>query len=1174
MLQLVLGRSGTGKTEWVYERLCELAKAGRQGLILLVPEQFSFESERALLERLGPRLSGSVQVLSFTRLAEQVFRETGGLAGRRMDEPTRALLMSRALELSADHLVLYRKPAGDPETVQTVLAMAAELKQCGISPHRLEETAAELAEGSTLRRKTEELALILGAYEAVSAGATGAVEETDPVYNAGETISGPAQEKNRGTDGKVNPLFKEKPIYIDPLDDLSALAERLPESRMADGALVFVDSFKGFTAQETAVLRILMRKAEQVTVTLCADTIDDTSGGFGLFSPVIRTAARLRDLAREDGVPVARILSLKENRRAGSLPLQLAEAGCFTPCPTVYTEETEDVVLASCADIYAECDFVARSIRRTLREKGGRARDFAIVARNLDEYRGVLDAAMEKQEIPLFLDERADVLTEPLPALVLAALDAATGGFHTDDLLRLMKTGLAGFSTHSVALMENYALMWRIDGRRWREEWTGNPDGLSVKADDLSDKQLAYLNLLRRRLIRPLERLHAALLAPETDGEMFSRAVYRYLIDVKADTLTRLRVARLDQAGEPALADRMSRLWDVVMGLLDRIAVSFRGERLPPARFAGLFRMVAQLADLGSVPQSMDAVQVGQADRIRLSAPKTVFILGANEGVFPAYPISQGILTEEERRELIARGLPLADGSDMRTAEERYFAYAAVAAPSERLVVSYVRGNASGESLAPSALVDTLRRILPRCLTLTVTGEDPEGAESERDAFECAAALWNRPLPRARALREVFAARPDYERRLRALDRAAGRSPAAFQDAATARRFFGDDLRLSASRVEQYHRCRFAYFCKYGLRAEPRRPADLDALAFGTLTHYVMETVLPSYVNEGFDHITKSRAFADAAQAVQDYARETMGGLEDKTSRFAALLDRLSRVAGALLWQVVQELRQSRFVPVDYELPVGLPGEEGGPAVPPVVLTLPDGAKVRVIGQIDRVDVYQAENGERYVRIVDYKTGSKEFRLSDVVEGINVQMLIYIFSLWQNGGERYGKVTPAGVLYLPAKLPVIQAARDADGEAVEKEQIRALRMNGLLLDDPEIVRAMEHDAAGLFIPARLTARGELAKGASVASLEQFGKLKKRIESLLMKMAETLRQGDIAALPLAGETDACAWCDYRAVCGHEPDDPVRFLSARDAAAVLKELEDEEKEPPVESLAEGS
>lgn len=1133
MLQLILGRSGAGKTERVYGELCDLAWAGRGGLILLVPEQFSFESERTLLARLGPRLAGRVQVLSFTRMAERVFREVGGLVGRRMNDATRALLMSRALELVADQLTLYRAPAGDPEAIEAVLAMTAEFKQCGVTPRQLEETAADMEEGA-LRRKTEELSLIFGAYEAVAAGVIG---ETDA---GNDTPQG---------------------AYVDPMDDLTALADKLGGSELVAGAVVFVDSFKGFTAQELTVLRALMRRAETVTVTLCADGIEDKPGGLGLFSPVVRTAARLRDMAREDGVAVASPVVLGENRRTASAALKAAEAGCFAPRAARYEEPTDRVVIAPCGDIYAECDYVARSIRRRLREEGGRCREIAVAARNLDEYRGVLDAAMEKQGIPLLMDERAEILTQPLIALSLAALEAAEG-FRTDDLLRLMKTGLCGFSTHSVALMENYALMWRVDGRRWREEWSGNPNGLSVKADAASDRQLNYLNRLRRRLVGPLERLRGALLAPGADGAACSKALYRYLLEVRADRLTRLRVARLERDGEAAEADRMSRLWELLMELLDTLAVTYRGAAVSPARYTALLRLVARLSDLGEVPQSLDAVQVGQADRMRFSAPKAVYIVGANEGVFPAYPTGAGLLSDPERRELIARGLPLSEAAEGRTAEERFFAYMAVAAPSEQLVVSYPRSNAAGETLAPSALVDTLLRAVPGSLVDRPDGVQPERAESERDAFDCAAALWSRSDPQAQALRALFEGRQGYPERLEALDRAAGRDPAAFRDPAAAKRFFGDQLRLSASRVEQYHRCRFAYFCKYGLKAEPRREADLDALAFGTVTHAVMERVLPEYAAEGFASVRRERAFADAADAVRAYAEETMGGLADKTSRFTALLDRLARMAGVLLWQVVKELRQSRFVPVDYELAVGLPDESGRPAVPPVTLTLPDGATVQVLGQVDRVDVYRAQDGTSYLRVVDYKTGSKEFRLSDVVEGINVQMLLYIFSLWQNGGERYGKVTPAGVLYLPAKLPVIQATRDLSGEQAERERTRALRMNGLLLDNPEIVRAMEHDAAGLFIPARLDKNGEFARGASVASLEQFGKLKKRMDALLVKMAETLRAGDVAACPAAGAVDACAWCDYRAACGHEPDDSVRFLAAKDAAQVFKELEEED------------
>ncbi len=430
--------------------------------------------------------------------------------------------------------------------------------------------------------------------------------------------------------------------------------------------------------------------------------------------------------------------------------------------------------------------------------------------------------------------------------------------------------------------------------------------------------------------------------------------------------------------------------------------------------------------------------------------------------------------------------------------------------------------------------------------------------ESERDAFEYAASMWRQQTPQSAALRQLFSQRGQYAHRLSALDSASAKKPASFVDSESARRLFGKDINLSASRVEAYHLCRFAYYCKYGLKAEPRRTADLDALTFGTLVHWVMERVVPEYAKTGFDKLEKRDVYSDAADAVRQYADDVMGGIQDKPSRFQALLNRLAKVAGALLWQVVCEMRQSRFVPVDFELNVGYPTKEDEPFIPPVVLTLPDGCKVRVYGKIDRVDVYK-QGDVSYVRVIDYKTGAREFRLSDVIEGINVQMLLYLFTIWQNGSVRYGKVAPAGVLYLPAKLPVVQVQRDADEQTVERERIKMLRMNGLLIDNAEIVEAMEASATGIFIPAKTDANGGFKRGSDIASLEQFGLLKKKMEHLLIDMASTLRSGDIAALPATGQVDACRWCEFRPVCGHEPYDPVRYIAKRDDADILKELE---------------
>jgi len=394
----------------------------------------------------------------------------------------------------------------------------------------------------------------------------------------------------------------------------------------------------------------------------------------------------------------------------------------------------------------------------------------------------------------------------------------------------------------------------------------------------------------------------------------------------------------------------------------------------------------------------------------------------------------------------------------------------------------------------------------------------------------------------------------DSDPRLCAMARSADSSAPLFENSAAATALFGADMTLSASRVEQFYQCRFAYFCRYGLRAQTRRRADLDALSFGTLVHDVMQRVLPIYTKEGFHSIPRARAFADAKDAVETYVEDIMGGREDKSERFSFLLSRLTVTCGHLLWQVVLELRQSKFVPVDYELPIDF--KEG---VPPVTLTLPDGSKVRVEGKIDRVDTY-TQDGVTYVRVIDYKTGSKEFALSDVLEGINAQMLLYLMTLWESGATRYtatkqGQLLPAGVLYLPAKLPVVRIEAGDTAEDIEQKQVTVMRMNGLLLRNEDVLRAMEPDMAGLFIPVTKKS----GRNAPLVTLTQFGQLKGRIEHLLRDMAAALQAGNIVPLPAHGrEGSACERCDFRAVCGHEASDPEHTLAVMGTAEALAKL----------------
>lgn len=1141
MLQLILGRSGAGKTYTIYQKLAALIEqlsANKQqedsqalpAILLLVPEQYSFESERMLLKLLGASKANTVQVLSFTRLAETVFRETGGLAGKRLDDNTRVLLMSHVLDQLQEQLTLYGHHIYDADYIESLLSLVTEWKQGAVTARALEQTA-QLLEDGTLRQKTAELSQIFAAYEAVVVQS-----------------------------------------YIDPQDDLTKLVSVMPQCRLIQNSYIFVDAFKGFTEQEMKILDVMMPRVNEMTIALCSDTIEEHSHGYGRFSSVIRTASHLRDSARKNHVTIAPIQYLQKNHRTASPALRLLEKGCFTPTPSVFERETADVTVIPCSDIYGECAYVTRQIRRLLRE-GERCRDIAVVMRNLTDYQGILDVAMEKEQIPFYMDARQDILTNPLITVVLSALRITTDRWNTEEVFRLLKTGLLPFSTQSISSMENYVYQWRINAGSWKQEWKWNPEGFAAITEDKTLQELAAFNRSRLRLVQPLEKLENSLKAPKICGDTFARAIFDYLQDGHITDMFRYRVHKLMDAGEEQLASSLLQIWDTLMDMLDKFAVALQDTALPAQRYVELFQLAASVTDVGSIPQMLDAVQIGAADRIRFSNPKIVFILGANEGVFPAYPVQNGLLSENERKQLIAQGLTMTDTGDYKVAEERFFAYMALSAPSDRLFVSYIKGNAAGESLLPSSLVETVKRILPRCCEETEIDLEGWDIESQADAFSRLSVCWNTSGTLFSTLHAFFSEHEEYGFKMAAMQKAAAHEPAAFLQNQSAIDFWGKEMRLSPSRVEKYHLCRFAYFCQYGMNARTLRPADLDAAEFGTFIHYVMEQLLPVYQREGFEKIDKNRVWKDTKDTVALYVDTYMNGLENQSSRFLYLLTKLTSTCRSLLWHVVQELRQSQFVPTDYELNIGRLDKEQTDYIEPVRITTPEGIRIWVQGKVDRVDTYQ-KGGTTYVRVVDYKTGQKEFRLSDVVEGINLQMLLYLISIWLNGSTRYGSAEPAGMLYLPAKLPVIRVDRHTDDSQMDKAKIRVMRMNGLLLDNPEIVKAMEKDGAGLFIPARLQTvtneNGEkedvLAASSSVASIKQFGQLKKRMERLLTQMAETLASGDIAAVPAVSQyLDACQYCDYRAVCGHEQDDPVRRMMNLDTEAILKELQtaDDEK-----------
>ena len=1076
MLQFVIGRAGSGKTEYLRRYLAEQSLKGKSGL-MLVPEQYTFATEKAMLALAGPQRANATGVYSFTRLAETVFRRLGGAAGRRLSDGGRRILMACAIAACEDHLEVYRSAAKSGRVTDLMLTAVNEMKLCGISPAQLTQTAGALPRAG-LSQKLRELGLIYGAYEALVEGS-----------------------------------------FLDSRDDLTRLRQALEGGGLFQGQIIAVDSFEGFTVQELRVLEELIRQADHVLVSLCTDGLsqDDPSG---LFALVDRTRFRLTRLAEDNGVKVLPPVVLTGAPRFHNENLKLLEAQLFCPQDALPAPDHQGVEVFQARDVFEEAEYVAASIRR-LAAGGMRYRDITILCRDPRQYYGSLDVALKKRDIPCFLSQPVRVDAEPVTRLALGAFEAVQGGFGTDELLELLKTGVSGFTAEEASQLENYAFLWRIKGAGWREPWVRHPKGFGREWTPEDQEELAELNRLRERLISPLERFAAA--TRDASGQEASQAVYQLLMDFGLEETLPACCLRLEQAGEEAAAARQRRVWDLLMETLDQMYSILGDRKTSRERYYRLLREVLAAEDLSEIPQTVDQVIFGTAEQARQTTPRAAFLMGVTQGDFPLTPRSSGVFSDAERRELISRDLPLGDPLEQKSIEERYLAYSVASLPSERLYISWP-GSVGGEDKEPSELVAGVLGVFP---TLRPLPDLPDGffANSREAAFSRMAARWREDTPQAAALRQFIAQDPEYAGRLAALERAAGSREQRVEDPALARKLYGKDLFFSPSQVEAYYSCPFKYYCRYGLNARERRPAEVDVLQYGTLMHYLFEKIF-SQPPEIRAVRSREELLDLVRELIAAYAQESMGGMELLSSRERYRLERLAQSACLLIAHVERELAQSQFVPESFELRLG-------PKVPPLRVELGDGPPVTVGGTIDRVDLYRSPEGRDYVRVVDYKTGRKAFKLADVLYGLNMQMLVYLAALVEGGG-RY----PAGILYMPAAEPSVSVDREADPAAVERAADRQLKMSGLVLDDREIIEAMEAGAKGEFIPAALKKDGTADSRSSVLGPEALGTVLEYSKRLIASMGRELSRGEASARPSLKNENACRFCPYGAICGKE------------------------------------
>ena len=1117
MLHLITGRAGTGKSFYIRQ---EIHKRAQQGLhsILLVPEQFSFETEKSfytadqddqpdeLYYILGPKLLQYADILSFKRLSHEIFKQYGGLAGRYADDVSRSVLMSLAVEEIQDALQFYRKSISDFGFIRLMLDAVSELKNAGISPEGFAESISHVSniqEG--FEKKLADISLLYTTYNAM-------LERT----------------------------------YRDPLDDLMRALEKVRGTEFFHGKAVFLDEFKGFTAAQYQMTREILENADEVYISLCMEPGNDR-----LFETVRDTASAWKQMARELNIPVAAPVHLTQPYRYHSAALVHLEQHVLRSRRPSWDQTQNTVRTMESPGIYEEIDRVLSEIRRLVREDGYRYRDMVLLARRIEPYQNLLEAAFVRYDIPFFMDLREGIDTQPLIRFVILLLQAAGSHYDLDSMLGMLKSGVTRYTIQEIADFENYLYIWNLSGSQLSIPFTANPNGFSSRFSEQEKIRLADLNRLRAPLYTAVDSLRS--LGAKAPAEAIHAQIRSALSLLGAEE----RLLRLNQEADGTDPEQVraineeNRLWDILEDILLQIQQAAGSAPLTLTRFQSLFLVGLQNYDMGKIPHTLDAVTVG---------------LGVNEGSFPEIPTEQGIFTDAQRRTLQDMGISLAADTTHRILEERFIAYHKLCCSSERLYLSRYTADLSGAPLLPSEVFSSVENLFPDA---PLPFKDSlELCQNEASAFSALAHNFKENTPQIAALRSYFSDKPERRLQLERLSAAINKTPFQISSRDVAVRLFGRDMRLSPTRVEKFYRCPFSYFCETGLKARARKRAELNPLETGSLLHHVLYTVTRDF--QAFMDLNDKEIRQTVQNVLAAYLEEVMSGADTKDQRFLYLYNRTRTTLVKLLSRLQSEFQHTEFIPSDFELSIQSYTENKNSQVFPLSVETKNGS-VQLSGTIDRVDLLE-KNGYKYVRVVDYKSGQgKDFRLSDVYYGLNLQMLFYLFALWETGRDPhagvYKNVLPAGILYMPAVAPEPSLGRDASPEDTEKILLGEYRANGLLLQDDAVLDAMEQVISGqkgIFIPVGRKKDGSFSVSTleSLVSLEEMGQLMAYAEKLLAQMHDRLLDGKISAVPAENSGfSPCTYCDYRAVCGHEPTDEVLSVAKLDRQTLLRQIKEE-------------
>lgn len=1100
MLHIVYGGFTDAKKNYIFGLAAENLKEGKTSIIV-VPESTAVSAERSMVNLCKDISMLELEILNFDKLAETVFRTCGHISAKYVTPGAKKLILSRTLFELAPTLQEFTARYDDDANLSSMLSELTEFKHACLSPMSFEAAARRLESDcgdSKLVNKLRELSLIFAAY---------------------------------------NSLLSE---YGDDMSDsMTKCAELIRLHKPFEGKNIYFEGFHGFTAEEYEVISALLQTGAKLTLSLCLNG-NNREDDSELFAFTSDTEARLLRIADKNGVNVKRtILSLGDGYKSKSLS-HFAENYSLAGKNNESATEADGIRIVSCSDIYDECEECAAAIAREVR-LGRRYSEIGIVIRDYEKYRGIIDTAFERYGIPSFMTPKTNITEKSLIRYVFSAISICKNGAKYTDMISLAKTGLTELTEHEVDILEDYASSWKISGKIWfsPDGFTMNPRGfLPICAEDA--QKLAEINGYRLTLTRELEVLKVALSKAHTVSEHL-KAIYGYLLSTPiAEKLTE-RSLKLEASGEILLAREEASLFAAFSSAAETLETTLGTLECNTEEFVRLFSVILSDTELGTIPQACDVVNLYDAALFRTSGLAHIFMLGCEEGAFPKSVSAPTKLTLEERRTLAKYNLEEIEFDPVFESEKELFLfYSAAASATEKLTLSYSRRANSVDEQRPSSALVRLEAMFDNV-------RQNSDAASESRIFTRASLVEKLPYLEHEYGSGIKAAFFENDTELKKLVEAAER-PISKKDEKllpeTAKRLHSGNLQLSQSITDTYSNCPFSYRCKYSLKLREKSSPEISKSETGTLIHGILDDFMKNDMSDAIrdGSVDRDRIYEKIYEATEKHSTLILAfTAKDKRARCERMLRRIAKITAEVAANIAEEFSQSGFKASFFELEIG----ENGSGVMPMKLTLEDGSYALLGGVADRVDT-MVKSGKLYVRVVDYKTGKHEFSLENIRSGLSLQLLIYLFTIWDNAGavfrtaagaEHDAEIVPCAAEYVmvnPNKSDMPDDTLNFDlAEALSK----SFKRSGIYLADESILREMDRTLSGKFVP--VSDKLKTSDSAVLADINELNALKNELSSILISIGNGIKSGNSDITPLPPLTrdskSACEYCPMKPVC---------------------------------------